>query len=208
MKRFLVTAALSATVWVAHGQLYPFSAITINDPDGFAPAAGETQLYMGVSLLGGGQASFVFTNAGPESSSISLISFDFAPEINLELSSISNGYGVDFVTGSGKNLPSGKDLDEIFISALSVEARKPTPLDGINPYESLELLMSYDGAYDLFGALENEDLRVGLHVQDFAGGYSESFINVPEYQDVIPEPGTFSIMLIGGFALRWFRRLK
>ncbi len=35
-------------------------------------------------------------------------------------------------------------------------------------------------------------LRIGLHVQSFAGDYSESFINPP-----IPEPETYAMLLAG-----------
>ena len=209
MKRFLITAALCVTVLGAHGELYGFSAITSNDPAGFASSAGETQLYMDVSPLSGGLASLVFTNTGPEKSSISQLFFDFAPELNLSLAAVNDGIGVDFEVSSRKpgNLPGGKALENVFISDLTVSAGNPAPFNGINPYESMELLMNYDGAYDLFGALDNEDLRVGLHVQSFAGGYSESFIHLHSSQETIPEPGTLSILLVGGFALRWLRRM-
>jgi len=96
-----------------------------------------------------------------------------------------------------KNLPAGKSMDNVFISDLGVTAKNPRPKNGLNPYDSVELAISYDDSFDLLGALENENLRVGLHVQSFAGGYSESFVNV------IPEPGTVPMLLVGGFVLHW-----
>lgn len=207
MKVFLITAAFAATVLVVHGELFSFSAITTNEKEGSAQHTGEAQLRMDVASLSAGQVSLIFTNAGPAPSVISSIYFDFAPELSLSLAAIDNGTGVDFQTRSGKsrNLPAGKDLDNIFISDLSVTAKSPSPKKGINPYESLALVMNYDTSYDLLAALENEELRVGLHVQGFAGGYSESFINVHLHQDAVPEPGTTTMLLIGGFVLRWLR---
>jgi hypothetical protein len=209
MKRLLITAVLCTAVWAARGEWYSFSAITSNDPAGFAPSAGETQLYLGISPLSDGQASFVFTNTGPAQSSVSQIYFDFAPALHLGLEAINNGPGVDFEVPhrDQENLPGGKTLENRFLSDLGISADNPAPFNGINPDEGLELRMSYNGAYDLFDAIENEELRIGLHVQSFAGGYSESFVNTRAHLDTIPEPGTLSILLAGGFVLRWIRRL-
>jgi hypothetical protein len=204
MKHLLFIAALAASTWVARGELFAFSAITSNDISGHAQSAGESQLYMNITSLGTGQASLVFTNAGPEASAISGIYFDFIPELSLGLATINNGYGVDFQTipVKPKNLPGGQTLDHVFISDLSVGAKSPRPLKGINPYESLELIMNYDASYDLLSALGSEDLRVGLHAQSFSGGYSESFINVNSNQEAVPEPGTIPLLLVGGLILR------
>ena len=197
MKYLLVTAVFIASTWVARGESLSFSAITSNDTGGYAQSVGESQLFMDVVSLGSGQASLVFTNAGPEDSFISSIYFDFFPELSLSLAAINNGNGVEFQSFhvQPKNLPAGKRLDNVFISDLGVAARYPSSKKGINPYESLELIMNYDGSYDLLDALGNEELRIGLHVQGFAGDYSESFISVPE-------PSSIPLLLVGGFALR------
>jgi hypothetical protein len=204
MKHLVVIVALAAAALAAHGELFSFSAITANDMNGCAQSTGESQLYMDVTSLGTGQASLVFTNAGPEASAISGIYFDFIPELSLSLATINNGYGVDFQTSpvKPKNLPGGQDLDPVFICDLSVGAKGPGPLKGINPYESLELIMNYDASYDLLSALGSEYLRVGLHAQSFSGGYSESFINVLSDPHGIPEPGTIPLLLAGGLILR------
>ena len=208
MKHLLVTATLVAAVLAARGELYSFTSITANDPSGFAPSAGESQLILDVSSTEEGQVSLVFSNSGPAQSAISQIYFDFDPDLKLELATIINGEGVAFkpVQGKGETLPAGKDLDMAFLSDFSVVAKNPKPVEGINPYESLELVLNYDDAYDLLDALANETLRIGLHVQAFTGGYSESFVNKPTHQEVIPEPGTLSILLTGAFILRWFRK--
>lgn len=209
MKILVLAAALTASTFAAYGELFAFSAITSNDTNGYAQATGESQLYMDAVSLGTGQVSLTFTNAGPEASVVTAIYFDFAPELNLSFAAINNGTGVDFQLGpvKPKNLPGGQDLDNQFISDLGITAGNPKTRRGINPYESLELVMDYDDSYDLFGALENETLRVGLHVQSFAGGYSESFIN-ETFSDPynIPEPGTIPLLLGGAFILHRIRR--
>ena len=91
MKHLLVAAILIASALVARAELFAFQAITSNDPSGYAQFAGESQLYMDVTLLGTGQASLVFTNAGPEDSVVSRINFDFVPELGLNLVAINDG---------------------------------------------------------------------------------------------------------------------
>ena len=109
MKHLLFIAALAASTWVARGELFAFSAITSNDISGYAQSAGESQLYMNIASLGTGQASLVFTNAGPAKSVISSIYFDFASELGLSLASINTGDGVEFRASpvKPKNLPAG-----------------------------------------------------------------------------------------------------
>jgi hypothetical protein len=208
MKHFLVTATLVLSVLAVRGELYSFTAITANDTSGFAQLTGESQLLLEVSPMGSGQANLIFSNNGPEHSVLSQIYFDAVPELNLSVTAINNGSGVGFQLDPNKpkNLPAGQGLDVIFISDLTLSARNPQPANGISPYESLELILKYDDTYDLVGALANKDLRVGLHVQGYASGYSESFLNGENPQETVPEPGTISILFVGAFVLRWFRQ--
>jgi hypothetical protein len=204
MKRLLFIVALAITPLVALSELYSFYSITENDSSGFAQFVGESQLYMDVTLLGMGQASLVFTNAGPEESTVTRIYFDYIPELSLSLVAINDGAGVEFSAGriNPNNLPAGLSLTDNFISEMAVAANNPSPRHGLNPYDSLELIVNYDASYDFLDALGSEDLRVGLHVQSFEGGYSESFVNV------VPEPATMPLLLLGSSALRWLRVKK
>jgi hypothetical protein len=209
MKILVLTAALTASTIAVYGELFAFSAITSNDTNGYAQATGESQLFMDVVSLDAGQVSLTFTNAGPAASVVSAIYFDFAPELSLSFAAINNGPGVDFQLGpvKPKNLPGGQDLDNEFISNLGITAGNPKTRKGINPYEGMELVMYYDDSYDFLSALENEELRIGLHAQGFAGGYSESFIN-RTFSDPynIPEPSTIPLLLGGAFILHRIRR--
>ena len=204
MKHLLIVAALILSSLATRAELFSFYAITSNDSSGYTQFVGETQLYMDVTLLEIGQVSLIFKNDGPEDSVVTRIYFDFLPELNLSLVAINDGNGVDFKATpvNPKNLPAGRGMESIFISDLGVAAENASPKHGINPNATLELIMNYDSSYDILGALGNEDLRVGLHVQSFESGDSESFVNV------IPEPGTLPLLCLGSLALRWLRIKK
>jgi hypothetical protein len=184
----------------AYADWFDFTAITANDPSGFSQYVGESQLQMEVVLNENGQIRILFVNKGPKDSSVSQIYFDFTPEINLSLVSIGNIEGVAFSSRHVKpnNLPGGESIFAVFDSDLAVGALNPAPKNGINPGESLQLIMDYNSSYDIFDALANEDLRVGLHVTSL-DVYSESFVNV------VPEPATLPLLLSGTVALRWLR---
>jgi hypothetical protein len=188
---------------VAHANWFDFNAITANDSSGFSQYIGESQLHMEVVLYEEGQIRVLFENNGSEESSVSQIYFDFSPEINLSLASIGNVDGVSFNSQHVKpnNLPTGQNIFAAFESDLAVGAANPSPKNGINPGESLELIMNYNSSYDIIDALANENLRVGLHVISL-GEYSESFVNV------VPEPATLPLLLTGTIALRWLRLKK
>ena len=201
MKHLLIIAILAASSFVAHAELFTFYSITSNDSSGDAQFVGESQLQMEVTALGMGQVSLVFKNVGPEDSVVTRIYFDFIPELSLSLVAINDGNGVEFQSSpvNPGNLPAGRSMASLFKSDIGVASRNPGPKYGINPYDSVELIVDYDDSYNFLGALGNEDLRVGLHVQSFEGGHSESFVNV------IPEPGTLPLLLLGSIAMRWFR---
>jgi hypothetical protein len=200
VKKVLIVAIVCLLLPSAHSDWFDFTAITSNDPSGFSQYIGESQLQMEVVLNESGQIRVLIVNNGPEDSAVSQVYFDFTPEINLSLVSIGNGNGVSFSSENVKpgNLPGGESIFAAFSSDLAVGALNPAPRKGINPGESLELIMDYNSSYDIIGALENEELRVGLHVISL-GIYSESFVNV------VPEPATLPMLLSGTVALRWLR---
>jgi len=74
---------------------------------------------------------------------------------------------------------------------------------GVNPDESLTIIYDLAGISstfaDLTGELKNDNLRVGIHVQGFISGGSESFIVET------PEPATFGLLALGYL---WLSRRK
>jgi hypothetical protein len=104
-----------------------------------------------------------------------------------------------------KNLPGGKSINPEFIAttAFSIEPVNPEPKWGVNPGEWLEIVYSLQSGkhYDnIIQELNNQTLRIGIHVQSFADGGSESFVNTPE-------PATMVLLGLGGLVLRKRRKI-
>jgi len=201
--RFLVPAALVlcvAVLQVANGATYGFKNITANN---LADAAiGEVQLTMEVSNAGNGQVLFKFVNSGPAASSICDVYFDDGALLGMAVPpfSYSDPTKVSFsVKAHPWNLPGHEDFnfrpeyDGTKNVSFAADSDSPTQPMGVNPGEWLGILFNLqagrtyadvlaslalaqtDIRHDLEGGL-----RVGIHVQGFDSGGSESFINVPD----------------------------
>jgi hypothetical protein len=174
-------------------------------------AIGEAQLSAEVTDSGSGQVLFSFFNVGTERSSITDIYFDNGPLLALQSIDDSNP-GVDFVVGARPlNLPGANNLTPAFQSTLRLSTSSAPPVyqNGVNPGESVGLLFQIKPLQsfgDVLAALGSGALRIGLKVQGFANGGSESFVNTP-----IPEPGTMvGLCTFGlvGVAARRMRRTR
>lgn len=192
-----------------------FNAITANNVA--AVAAGQSQLSVDVTAVGSNQVMFQFFNAGPAVSSLQDIYFDD----NALLSSVSpiiTGIGASFGQGAAPpNLPSGNTATPPFVvtSGLSFDANMPGNINnGVQNTggESVSIILSLLSGKtfsNVLADLNSGNLRLGLHVQGFAGGYSEAFVNNPP--SVVPEPSTLLLLGTGlgavcGFARRRFRK--
>ncbi len=183
---------------------YGFYDITHNNSTN--EAIGEAQLSVNVSDAGGGLVRFLFSNSGPLASSITDVYFDdrVASLFLRSFSSLEEGSGVDFTSpATPGNLPGAKSTGFKATSQLTANSTAPVQPNGVNPGETLGLVLTLTSGRvfsDVVSALQSTALRIGIHVQGFANGGSESFINNPggtvtPPPPVVPEPS--SIMLVG-----------
>lgn len=199
-----VVMALVVTVGYASATQYSFTNITNNNA--VNAAAGEAQLFMDVTQQGS-NVLFAFTNTGPLASSITDIYFD-DNDLHLTFGSFVPSVGVGYTVGaSPSNLPGGSPYS--FSSEYSFDSDNPIQPKGVNPGESLTIVFSLADSYqfsDILDALNDGSMRVGLHVQGFANGGSEGFIN--DDPNPVPEPGTMVLLGVGMLGLAIFGKRR
>jgi len=192
----------------AQAALFSFGCITHNSAANCA--TGESQLFVEVTDAGWNtdtgynQVLFTFINSGPDSSSIADVYFDDGTLLGI--ASIDNSStGVSFSQGANPgNLPGGNSIGFETTAGFLADADAPVQPNGVNPGEYLgitfDLLSGITYADTIFALESATDLRIGIHVQGFADGGSESFVN---NVTVVPIPaaiwlfGTGLIGLIG-----------
>lgn len=190
---------------------FTYSFVNITGNSATNAAIGEAQLSMTVSDYGSNQALFTFNNTGPEASFIGQIYWENPLGLLDGIAGfIQNTADVNFVESTGNlNLPGGNAI--AFIEAYGAEADSPgSNKDGVDEGEELGVIFDLDSLAsfaDLIVDLDAGLMRVGLHVQGFADGGSESFVNdgrkVPP---VIPVPAALPLALFGMLGLRYFRK--
>ena len=206
-----VLALFCATVRA--GPTYRFTNITNNSA--LDAAIGETQLFVEVIDLGG-QVEFVFTNTGPQASSITDVYFDDG--MLLGIASIANTPGlVEFSQfAAPPDLPGGNNAAPPFATTagFSADSDPPTQPLGVNPGEFLGITFDLQagGLFDdIVSELASGTLRIGIHVQGYSSGGSESFINngiADGGNGVVPAPGAVLLGTIGVGVVSWLRRRK
>lgn len=193
------------------------------DEDGDGPQQildgqiGESQLKMDVDLLTQDIALFTFRNIGPDASSITDIYFEDNTGLFDSFIDFIEMPGVAFSQGaSPPNLPGGNNVGFNVTPGFAFDSDPPAQPKGVNPDEQLgikiKLTQTYISLNAGLEALKNAldpdtgNLRVGIHVQGYASGGSEAFINGGNGDTpggVVPEPGT---MVLVGFGLIGFAR--
>ena len=215
MAGIAVAAAVLSAAGVANvraDMTYGFGAITANGKLG--PEIGEAQMFVTVSEFARNQVLFYFVNAGPEDSSITAVYFDDGTLLGIALLiDADDGKGgdpnVDFSQGaSPPDLPGGNNVDPPFevTAGFLADSDAPTQSNGVNPEEFLGIvfeLLKGGTIKNVFEELDSGELRIGIHVQGFADGTSEGFINnaVP-----VPVPGAVVLGALGLGLVGWAKR--
>ena len=105
-------------------------------------------------------------------------------------------------------LPENTLLDPDFITtdyenqSFSADSNSPPPKYGVEPGEWVAIhfdLQPQGTLEDVIGELSDGTLRIGIHLQGFAGGSSESAVN-------IPEPATLALLGLGALGIFRIKR--
>jgi hypothetical protein len=163
--------------------------------DGLIPG----QIFVDVTSSGGGTVDFTFYNQmlGATDSTIANIYFQHNGLLNDYDSMADSGAGVDFsLGGSPANLPEGANLIPNFVADIAFGAVPPPATNGIDDNVGEWLTLSFitdTSLEDILLALENGELRIGLHVISIGEqGLSTSLVTGPS--GVVPEPSTYALL--------------
>jgi hypothetical protein len=151
-------------------------------------AIGEAQLFVDVTPYGTDQVLFTFRNTGPETCSLTDVYYDDGALLGIaDLIDADDGTGgdegVDFSQYANPDeLPAGSQLWPPFVTTegFSADSDPPATHNGVEPNESLGIIFDLQfglGYSDVLDSLVSGALRIGLKVQSFATGSSESFVN-------------------------------
>jgi cysteine-rich repeat protein len=182
--RSLLLWGLCAALWAAPAtaETFPFHCVTNNNPSDCATAEAQITLDVTDPVVGDDQVQMTFSNAGPQSSSLTAVYFDDGVITSIAVSS-STSPGVHFTAGSASppDLPGGDLLDPPFQTTENLAAdADPSPSEnGVNPGEVLVLDVNVTAGstlQDVLDQLRSGELRVGIKVQAFDGGGSESLV--------------------------------
>jgi len=177
-------------------------------------AIGEAQMFVELLDLGG-QVEFVFSNIGPELSSITDVYFDDG--VLLGIASIQNTLGlVEFSQyATPPELPGGNNLTPPFVTTAGFSADSDPPAQplGVNPGETLGItfeLIAGSFYSDVITELASGELRIGIHIQGYASGGSESFVNdgIFDPGGQVPAPSALILAGFGTGLVNWLRKRR
>jgi len=197
--RWALAIAVSVASTSAHAASLSFGCITGNRA--VDCAIGVAQISVDVAAVGSGSVVFSFRNTGPAASSITDVYFQDGSL--LALARVMSSSGVSFAQyATPSNLPGANNIAPPFVvtEGFSADSNPPVQPNGVNPGETLGIkftLQSGQTIDDVVRELGDGSLRVGIHVQGYASGGSESFVNHP-----VPEPETLALLVSAGAGLR------
>ncbi len=197
---FLVLALPTGTIHAT--ATYQFQVFTTNGDYNDSP---NINVYMEV-FNGVGTASFKFFNNSTINSSITNIYFDDGSLLGID--SVINSAGVLFAKDGPTNIPGASNLFPAFEAdrEFNIAADPPPYHNGVNnppPEEWVQVTFNLLGGGtidDVLDELSTGELRVGIHIQGFDDGSSESAI-------AVPEPASIFILSLGALALARKRRV-
>ncbi len=203
---------------VATSVTYGFSNITSNNATN-AATGGQflvTVTELPIDMFGPAMVKFTFSNAGPAASSITDIYFYDGALIGATMAINDSGVGVSFMEGANPNyLPGGNNVLPDASKKFEADSDAPVQPSGVNPggewveftFTLLPGITFDDVISSLNSGLEGPfmpgtDLVIGIHVQGYADGGSESFItSVP-----LPAPLAMGLAGLGLVGLARLRR--
>ena len=199
MKLFtrVLCAALLLLSAQSYAATYGFNVITNNGSYG---TSFESMLEVDINSVGGNVA-FTFRNLNADFQPyINGVYFDDNASVLSNYVSFPSSGDVVYQTKT-TNLPAGNTIG--FDADWSFVADPPPTQNGINGGEEGTFVFSLLGGAsfdDLIAAIGTGDLRLGIHVQGFRDGSSESYVNE------VPEPSTYLLLAMGIIGLMAYRK--